>query len=226
MLTAEDEWAEMIASLIAYARNTRNLQFGLLSPMNEPDWDGIEGPQVDQWQYTHLMQNLSQRLDGLGLSAIRPVGPDTASVSTGVQTYFPEMMRNTMLMAKLAHFGLHNYAGSTAGAAQAIAASAYSNTNFWMTEVSNIWDAIPELTQGPLRCWSGMPMIVLTTMRSWPAGGPIRRTTPGMAQPTWPIIRRPARTRYVALFMNMPSSSNMSHLAHAGLPRRGRRRIS
>ena len=116
--------------------------------MNEPDWDGIEGPRVDQWQYTHLMQNLSQRLDGLGLSAIRPVGPDTASVSTGVQTYFLEMMRNPVLMAKLAHFGLHNYAGSTAGAAQAIAASAYSSTNFWMTEVSNMWDAIPEITQG------------------------------------------------------------------------------
>ena len=146
--SAEDEWVEMIASLIAYARHTRNLQFGLLSPMNEPDWDGIEGPQVDQWQYARLMQKLSQRLDGLGLAAIRLVGPDTAAVTTGVQAYFPEMLRNTTLMAKLAHFGLHNYAGSTAGAAQAIAASAFPNKNFWMTEVSNIWDAIPEITQG------------------------------------------------------------------------------
>jgi hypothetical protein len=28
-----------------------------------------------------------------------------------VQSYFPEMVANPALMAKLAHFGLHNYAG-------------------------------------------------------------------------------------------------------------------
>ena len=44
----EDEWVERIASLVYYARTTRNRQFGLLSPMNELDWDGIERPQVDQ----------------------------------------------------------------------------------------------------------------------------------------------------------------------------------
>jgi O-glycosyl hydrolase len=145
---AEDEWVEMIASLIYYARNTRNLQFGLLSPMNEPDWDGIEGPQVDQFQYVRLLQKLSQKLDMLGLSSIRFVGPDTASADTAVQAYFPEMMENATVMAKLVHFGLHNYAGYTARAKSAIRASAYPGKNFWMTEVSNIWDAFPQLTQG------------------------------------------------------------------------------
>ena len=113
---AEDEWVEMIASLVYCARTTRNLQFGLLSPMNEPDWDGIEGPQVDQWQYVRLMQKLFQKLDALGLSSIRLVGPDTTSADAGVQSYFPEMVANPALMAKLAHFGLHNYAGYTAHA--------------------------------------------------------------------------------------------------------------
>jgi hypothetical protein len=64
-----------------------------------------------------------------------------------VQAYFPEMVANATLMAKLAHFGLHNYAGYTAGAEQAIASSTYPSKNFWMTEVSNIWDAFP-LAQG------------------------------------------------------------------------------
>jgi hypothetical protein len=45
---AENEWVEMIISLADYARNTCNLQFGLLAPINEPDWDGIKGPPVDQ----------------------------------------------------------------------------------------------------------------------------------------------------------------------------------
>lgn len=145
---AEDEWVEMIASLVYYARTTRNLQFGLLSPMNEPDWDGIEGPQVDQWQYVRLMQKLFQKLDALGLSSIRLVGPDTASADAGVQSYFPEMVANPALMAKLAHFGLHNYAGYTAHAEAAIQSSAYPGKNFWMTEVTNIWDALPEIAQG------------------------------------------------------------------------------
>jgi O-glycosyl hydrolase len=145
---AEDEWVEMVASLVSYAHITRNLQFGLLAPMNEPDWDGIEGPQVDQWQYVRLMQKLFLRLDGLGLSAIRLVGPDTASADAGVQRYFPEMMADPPLMAKLAHFGLHNYAGYTAQAEAALQSSAYPGKNFWMTEVANIWDALPEIAQG------------------------------------------------------------------------------
>ena len=33
----EDEWAEMIVSLLMYARNTRHLQFNLVAPNNEPD---------------------------------------------------------------------------------------------------------------------------------------------------------------------------------------------
>jgi O-glycosyl hydrolase len=145
---AEDEWVEMIASFVAYARNTRSLQFGLLAPMNEPDWDGVEGPQVDQWQYPRLMQKLFQKLDALGLSSIRLVGPDTASADAGVQGYFPQMMAHPTLMAKLAQFGLHNYAGYTAHASAAIKSSAYPGKNFWMTEVTNIWDALREISQG------------------------------------------------------------------------------
>ena len=55
-----DEWVEMVASLVSYAHITRNLQFGLLAPDEmSPDWDGIEGPRVDQWQYVRLMRSFS-----------------------------------------------------------------------------------------------------------------------------------------------------------------------
>src|SRR5262245_46100342 len=36
----EDEWVEMIATLAYYARNRANVQFDVLDPINEPDWDG------------------------------------------------------------------------------------------------------------------------------------------------------------------------------------------
>lgn len=147
--SAEDEWVEMIASLVYYGRVTRGLQFSMLSPMNEPDWDGIEGPQVDQWQYARLMRKLSQRLDSIGLSDVRFVGPDTASVSAGVNAYLPEMMGDAVVMAKVDHFGLHNYAGDSGGAEAAIRSSAYPTRNFWITEVTNIWDILAHLSQGP-----------------------------------------------------------------------------
>src|SRR5262245_30723503 len=40
----EDEYVEMIVSFFYYARNTRHLQFGLVSPTNESDWHN-EGPE-------------------------------------------------------------------------------------------------------------------------------------------------------------------------------------
>ena len=147
---SEDEWAEMIASVIYYARITRGLQFGLLAPMNEPDWDGIEGPQVhDPVQYTRLLRKLAQKLDALGLGSIRLVGPDTASIFTGVNNYLPAMMADSTLMAKLDHFGFHNYAGDSGGADAVIKGSAYPSRNFWITEVTNIWDILSHLDQGP-----------------------------------------------------------------------------
>jgi hypothetical protein len=65
-----------------------------------------------------------------------------------MQSYIPEMVANPAFMAKLAHFGLHFYAGYTAHTEVAIQSSAYPGKNFWMTEVTNIWDALPEMAQG------------------------------------------------------------------------------
>ena len=117
-------------------RNTENLQFDLLDPINEPDWDGFEGPQVDQWQYPRLLQKLSAKLDAMGLSDVRFVGPNTAQISTGVDTYLPQLFANSVVMSKLDHFGLHNYNGQTGGADARIKGSAYPQKNFWITELS------------------------------------------------------------------------------------------
>ena len=144
---AEDEWVEMIASLVYYARVTRGLQFGMLAPMNEPDHDGIEGPQVAAGQYVRLLRKLSRRLDALDLSELRVVGPDTASISAGVGIYMTQMMSDRAVMAKVDHFGFHSYAGDTGGADVAIRNSSYPTRNFWMTEVTNIGDALPALGQ-------------------------------------------------------------------------------
>lgn len=153
----EDEWVETVASVAYYALNTRHVQFGLFAPNNEPDWDGIEGIRMDQFQYPRVMRKLAQKLDAIGLANIRLVGPDTADVSSGVNAFMPEMMAETAIMAKLDHFALHNYAGNSGGAAAAIASSALPTKNFWISEVSNIWDALAHISQGPaaIIVWDG-----------------------------------------------------------------------
>jgi uncharacterized membrane protein len=132
----EDEWVETVATLLYYARNTEHLQFDLLDPLNEPDWDGFEGPRVDQWQYVRLLQKLSVKLDAMGLGDVRFIGPTTAQITTGVDTYMPEMFTNSVVMSKLDHFGLHNYSGQAGGADARIKGSAYPRKNFWITELS------------------------------------------------------------------------------------------
>src|SRR6185295_16624011 len=134
----EDEWVEMVATMLYYAKNTEHLQFDMIDPINEPDFDGIEGPQVPAAQYVQLLQKLSQKLDAMGLSSLRLVGPNTAGIDNGVNTYMPAMFGSATVMSKLDHFGLHDYGGGTGGAAARIASSSYPSRNFWMTETADI----------------------------------------------------------------------------------------
>jgi O-glycosyl hydrolase len=154
---AEDEFVETISTLVYYARNTEQVKFGLLDPINEPDWDGIEGPQVGPAQYTRLMRKLIARLDAMGLSDLDLLGPNTASVDAGVKDYMPALMADPVVMDRLDHFAFHNYAGYSAGADAAIKASAYPQKNFWMTETTNPWDIMTHLEGNPsaVMVWDG-----------------------------------------------------------------------
>jgi hypothetical protein len=145
---AEDEWVEMIASLAYYGRVTRGLKFAMLAPMNETDWDGIEGPQVDSAQYVRLLRKLSLRLDGIGLGSLRLVGPDTAQVYRGID-YMAAMIADNTVLAKVDHFAFHDYGGSSGDAGQALQNYNLPTRNFWITETTNIDDILSHLTQGP-----------------------------------------------------------------------------
>ncbi len=135
----EDQWVRMIASMVAYGRSVRGVDFTLLGPLNESDWNGIEGPQVGPEQYTRLLRKLILRLDELGLSDMRLVGPDTASASRAVQDYLPELEKDALVMSRLAHFAIHSYDGGAAGTADAIRQTGSQpgpaeEPDFWVTE--------------------------------------------------------------------------------------------
>src|SRR6266404_1044447 len=139
----EDEWAEMVTSLLVYARNTRHLQFSLVAPHNEPDitGEGINIPTTDQ--YLTTLHRLAETLDTNGLSDFRLVAPDLASNDTGL---LGAMLDDSLVMAKLAHFGLHSYSGGGSGSDGVydfIQGSDYPDRSFWMTEF-NVWCSVCE----------------------------------------------------------------------------------
>ena len=97
----------------------------------------------------------------MGLSDIRFIGPNTASVSSSVNSYMPAMIADSVVMNKVSHFGFHSYSADTGGAYQAINNSAASNKNFWMTEYANPSDAFSLLGQNAaaLIVWEGFDSV-------------------------------------------------------------------
>jgi chitodextrinase len=162
--TNKNEWVEMISSLVYYARNTAHVQFGMLEPANEPDWQCTvyhEGMCISSAIYADIMTRLAAKLDTLSISDLRLVGPDTAGIGNGVSTYMPQMMSQPSLMAKVDHFAFHDYSGSTGGADAAIKSSSYPAKNFWMSEVSQFNDAFPMVGQNAaaILTWDGYDSI-------------------------------------------------------------------
>ena len=133
----ENEWAEMIASALVYARYTNHLQFTLVGPDNEPDVAG-SGIEVTMEQYNVALDDLAQQLNANGIGDVQFVGPDLGNTSTA---WLSSMMTDPVVMSKLAAFGVHGYQGQSAGSDGVysfIQQSAYPAAHFWMTEY-NVW---------------------------------------------------------------------------------------
>ncbi|MEX1254799.1 MAG: flexitail domain-containing putative surface protein [Dehalococcoidia bacterium] len=126
----EAEWVEMIASLVYYARVVRGIDFTMFSPANETDYGPPEGPSADEASYVDLVHDLFLRLDSLGLSDIRLVGPDVAFLD---MDYLDEICADAYLLGKLDHFAFHNYSGNMN---QAPGNAVTCGRDAWMTEWS------------------------------------------------------------------------------------------
>src|SRR5208337_5697265 len=134
----ENAYAEMLASSLIYARKTQNLQFTVVSPLNEPDNTYVGVHLSGASQYVTVVDDLGKQLDANGMSDVRFSGPDLAYTTTSWMT---TMMGDPYLMSKMAHFGLHTYQGVSAdatGVSSLIQQSAYPNSHFWMTEFG-VW---------------------------------------------------------------------------------------
>ena len=145
----EDELAETIVAAAYYGRVTRKLDFGMLEPLNETDWDGIEGPQVDATEFADVMNKIAARIDAVdGLKSLRLVGPDTAMSGAATGSYIPGMMGKAAVMAHVDTFTIHQYSASSAGLMDMLAKSKYPTKHGWVSETSSIYDAWAQVTEG------------------------------------------------------------------------------
>lgn len=145
----EAELAETIVAAAYYGRVTRKLDFGMLEPLNETDWDGIEGPQVDATEFATVMNDIATRIDGIdGLKSLRLVGPDTAMATAATGSYIPGMMGKPAVMAHVDAFTIHQYSASSSGLMASIAKSKFPTKHGWISETSSVFDAWAQVSEG------------------------------------------------------------------------------
>jgi len=141
----EDEFAESIAALLYYARHTAGVQFSMVSPMNETELDGREGPNVkDPVQFTRVLHKLAARLDGLGMSDVRFSSPDAAG-GGHFGGCFDRMIQDPLVLGKMDHWGVHNYGNDAGGYWSTINGAAIANKRYWVTETAVIANLLGQL---------------------------------------------------------------------------------
>ncbi len=123
----EPAFATMVASAVYYGRKVKGLDFGLLAPMNEEDWDAKEGPQVPVAQYVTVLKAVIAELNAMGLADVRLVGPDTASFPG---SYISAMMADATVAGRVDHLSFHTYGSST------FPGTAYAGKDYWLTETA------------------------------------------------------------------------------------------
>jgi hypothetical protein len=119
--------ATMVASLVYYGRVVKQLDFSLVSPFNESDWNGLEGPILSASQYGAIAGSIISELNLMGQTDVMLVGPDTAS-SPGA--YIDVLQGLSAVYPRIAHFGFHSY--STGG----VSADSHTGRTQWLDETS------------------------------------------------------------------------------------------
>jgi O-glycosyl hydrolase len=123
----EPAFATMVASLVYYGRKVKNLSFTYLSPLNESDWNCLEGPCVQPSQYLTIMKALATELDAMGLADVRFILPDTAS---SPNSYISTIRDDSQVFGRTDHLTYHMYGGTVS------AGQSYPGKDYWATETA------------------------------------------------------------------------------------------
>ena len=151
----EDEFVESVAALLYYARHTAGIRFSNVSPMNETDISGVksdkhpnglvEGVNMpDPVQFVRVIKKLALKLDAIGMSDIRFVTPDAAGDRL-FSAILDEMVKDSYLMGKLSHWGVHQYGDDADNYRSIVDRPANTNKSFWVTETAGIRNLMGQL---------------------------------------------------------------------------------
>lgn len=144
-----DGYAEMVVSMLWWAREKEGLQFSLLSPFNETDAGFPEGPAVGIDDIHPAMLAILNKLDAYNLKDVRLILLDDAYA---VLLRIAPILNDTALKNRIAAFGAHTYGNGAEGEsggwfeeksheARLVAAvneSFYNGLPWWMTEYGDL----------------------------------------------------------------------------------------
>lgn len=134
-----DAFAEMMSTMLAWARNREGLDFTLFGPLNETDIGDPEGPTVNPNDFVSVCEVLDARLKERGLDDIRLVVAENAYFSPD---YIRAIVSSPALVNRVGVLALHDYtdipANEYARVTGLVQSSAYASTPLWMTEFGDL----------------------------------------------------------------------------------------
>jgi O-glycosyl hydrolase len=133
-----DEFAEMVVSMVMYARNKAGIDFEYFSPFNETDCYPPEGPRIDPEEAPKVLAAVARRLKKEGLGDIRLTPADQAVITND---YISGILADPELMQQVGAFTLHTYGENSVGPqVERVAGSMYAHMPVWLTEYGDLND--------------------------------------------------------------------------------------
>jgi hypothetical protein len=144
-----DGYAEMVTSMLKWARVKENLKFTLVAPFNETDLGYPEGAKIDSADMLQATRAIVAALDKNGLSDIRLVAIDDANPQFDK---LEAVLSDTSLVKHIAAFATHTYGNGDIGEnepwfgaktpyarfSERIKNSPFKQASVWMTEYGDL----------------------------------------------------------------------------------------
>jgi O-glycosyl hydrolase len=133
-----DEFAEMVVSMVMYARTKAGIDFDYFSPFNETDCYPPEGPRIDPEEAPKVLAAVARRLRKEGLGDIKLTPADQAVITND---YIGPILRDPELMKQVGAFTLHTYGENSVGPqVERVKNSKYADVPVWLTEYGDLND--------------------------------------------------------------------------------------
>ena len=133
-----DEFAEMVVSMVVYARKKAGIDFDYFSPFNETDCYPPEGPRIDPEDAPKVLAAVARRLKKEGMGDVKLTPADQAVITND---YITPILRDAELMKQVGAFTLHTYGENSVGPnVERVKSSIYAQIPVWLTEYGDLND--------------------------------------------------------------------------------------